>query len=240
MKQIISVFLFLLLNNFCFNQDYVSIVPINKGKTSSLYVGAISSKEVIKDIDGNEYKLVKLGKQVWFKENLKTTKYSNGSEIKYVTDSMEWVTNVSGAYRNYDNDKEAYKDRGKLYNWYTVSSKMICPQGWHVPSDADWLELIKFLEGFELAGNRLKDVDCKLWGRINPKSGFESGFEAVPSGYCSAFGWFSNVNDCTYWWSSTEASDKYAWLYYISRKNSIVKRENYNKRSGFSVRCLKD
>lgn len=103
------------------------------------------------DADGNEYETVIIGEQVWFAENLKTTKYNDGSSISNVTSDSEWYNLTSPAYCWYDNDEATYKEQyGALYNWYTVDTssnvnRNICPEGWHVPSDDEWTQLKEYL-----------------------------------------------------------------------------------------------
>jgi uncharacterized protein (TIGR02145 family) len=103
--------------------------------------------QTVKDIDGNVYKTVTIGKQVWMAENLKTAKYNDGKTIPLVTDNTEWSNLSAPAYCWYNNDianKEVY---GALYNWYTVNTNKVCPKGWHIPIDAEWTTLTTYLGG---------------------------------------------------------------------------------------------
>lgn len=96
--------------------------------------------ENLVDIDGNTYKTVLFGKQLWMAENLKTTKYNDGSTIPLVNNSSEWGELTQPAYCWYNNDLKNNKNQyGALYNWYAVETGKLCPIGWHVPSDKVWL-----------------------------------------------------------------------------------------------------
>jgi len=99
--------------------------------------------QTVKDIDGNIYNIVKIGKQKWLKENLKTTKFNDGTAIPLVTDSLTWIKDTTPAYCNYKNttNTDTINTCGRLYNWYTVNTSKLCPTGWHVPSDTEWTTL---------------------------------------------------------------------------------------------------
>ena len=110
----------------------------------------------LKDIDGNLYKTVTIGSQVWMKENLRTTRYNDGLAIPLVTDYDSWAALTTPAYCWYNNDSKNKEVYGALYNYYTIDTKKLCPEGWYVPADSDWTELIDYLGGSEIAANKLK------------------------------------------------------------------------------------
>ncbi len=100
--------------------------------------------QFVKDGDGNIYQTVTIGTQIWLKENLKTTRYNDGTDISLITDQTEWKNAISAAYCWYDNDITNKDPFGALYNWYAVNTGKLCPKGWHVPSESEWTELVYF------------------------------------------------------------------------------------------------
>ena len=137
-----------------------------------------SNAQTVTDKDGNIYDTVHIGKQVWLKENLATTKYNDGTQIPLVTDNS-WYNLSTAAYCWYGNDSATYKPlSGALYNWYAVNTGKLCPAGWHVPADTEWTTLAKYLDPNALAndcyniqssiaGDKLKQVGTSIWGKGN-------------------------------------------------------------------------
>ena len=102
----------------------------------------------VTDIDKNSYKTIKIGTQEWMKENLKTTKFIDSTSIPLVTDSTVWRKLTTPAYCWYNNDEATNKATyGALYNWYAVNNNMLCPAGWHMSSESEWLELVDYVGG---------------------------------------------------------------------------------------------
>jgi uncharacterized protein (TIGR02145 family) len=108
----------------------------------------------VTDIDGNVYHTVVIGNYIWFKENLKTTSYNDGTKIPNLTGSTDWLGSTEGAYCWYDNNESNSKTYGALYNWYAVNTGRICPEGWRVPKDQEW----KYLEGYSDTPHRIGDT----------------------------------------------------------------------------------
>jgi uncharacterized protein (TIGR02145 family) len=117
------------------------------------------------DGDNNNYPIVNIGAQTWMEENLKTTKYKDGSTaIPLVTDDTDWGNLTAPGYCWYDNNEATYKATyGALYNWYTVSTGNLCPTGWHVPIDADWTILENYLivNGYNFDGRPTDNMIAK-------------------------------------------------------------------------------
>jgi uncharacterized protein (TIGR02145 family) len=135
------------------------------------------------DQDGNNYKTVTIGTQVWMAENLKTTKYRNGDPIANVADNTEWENLTTGAYCTYDNDLKKLNAYGHLYNWHAVSdARNIAPEGWHVATDAEWTILNNYLGGGIASGDKLKETGAIHWNYSNSETN-ESGFTALPGGF---------------------------------------------------------
>jgi len=192
------------------------------------------------DLDGNVYKTVKIGAQIWLAENLKTTKYNTGIEIPMVENGSSWGSLKTGGYCWYDNDSAFYeKDYGKLYNWYTVKTGDLCPSGWHVPSETDWFELINNLGGITLGGGKLKETGFEHWPRPNTGATNEGGYTALPGGYRHPVGeLFLDRPYDGYWWS-TSTNETEGPLYINLNYASVQISYNfYFKEAGLSVRCI--
>ena len=201
----------------------------------------ITDNEYIEDIDGNVYVKITIGAQSWLNKNLKVTKYNDGSPISNITDNSEWGSLSDGAYCWYDNDATFNKDTyGALYNWSAVNTRKLCPEGWHVPTVAEWDALINYLKGEGVAGGKLKETGIEHWFSPNTGATNESGFTALPSGIRNNSGDFANIGSSSTWWSSSEYDQNYSYVYNISYNNSIVVRHLDLKNTGFSVRCIKD
>ena len=204
--------------------------------------------QTVKDIDGNVYKTVTIDKQVWMKENLRTTKYNDAAAIPLVTDDKVWKELTAPAYCWYNNDAAANKNScGAMYNWYTVNTNKLCPKGWHVPTDAEWRTLTTYLGGEGVAGGKLKEKGTTHWESPNTGATNESGFTALSCGIRSHSGVFdisgSNAvffrsNAC--WWSSSGLSDFNAFYRRLYNALSDIYSSLSVKQSGYSVRCLKD
>lgn len=195
--------------------------------------------QTVADYDGNVYKTVTIGKQVWMAENLKTTHYRDGSAIPDVTDKDAWGNLTTGAYCNYDNSAGNANTYGRLYNWYAVNdSRKLCPSGWHVPTDAEWTTLTDYLGGESVAGDKLKSTIG--WNSPNTGETNSSGFTALPGGYRNFNGTFYYIGYYGYWWSSTEYRTDNAWRRYMIFGYSNVNRDNYYKSLSLSVRCVRN
>ncbi|MDD5529512.1 MAG: FISUMP domain-containing protein [bacterium] len=193
------------------------------------------------DADSNHYAVVQIGTQVWMAENLKTTKYRNGTSIPNVTDGAQWGSLTTGAYCNYNNIPAECDTYGHLYNWYAVADiRHICPVGWHVPSDNEWTILTDYLDGEAAAGGRMKENCTTLWAGTNTGATNGSGFSALPGGSRSCYDGVSyDMGLYGYWWSAVECGPN-AWDRYLGYHDVDVHRYYDLKEYGFSVRCVKD
>lgn len=167
--------------------------------------------------DGQIYKLVTIGNQIWMVENL-----------NYVTSSGSWC---------YDDNPENCKQYGRLYNWETAKS--VCPVGWQLPSDAEWSNLISFLGGESVAGGKMKSMGLQSWKSPNNNATNTSGFSGLPGGSRNYDGIFSDVGKYGYWWSSTEHLKINGWYSTLGYDNGVIYRNHNNISDAFSVRCLK-
>jgi uncharacterized protein (TIGR02145 family) len=199
----------------------------------------------ITDAEGNSYKTVYIGTQQWMGENLKTAKYNDGAGIPNVTDNTQWQNNTTGAWSYYNNDAANNAKYGKLYNWYAVSpttngDKNVCPSGWHVPTDAEWTVLTDYLGGLNVASGKIKEVGTTKWNSPNTDATNTSLFTGLPGGDRSSYGDYGSIGLDGSWWSSTEGGTDSAWFRHLSHNSGGAYRSYPNKRSGHSVRCLRD
>ena len=199
----------------------------------------------IKDIEGNLYKTVTIGTQQWMAENLKVSKYSDGTTIPNITDNTQWQNNTTGAWSYYNNDLTNNAKYGKLYNWYAVSkttngNKIVCPTGWHVPTDAEWTVLTDYLGGGNVAGGKLKEVGTTNWKIPNTDDTNTSLFTGLPGGSRYSDGDYIGVGEGGVWWSSTEYVTDYAWSRDLYNDDGSAFRSGNSEKIGLSVRCLRD
>jgi len=230
----------------------ISILSIGCKKKDELVTAPIMFNPLITygsmtDQDGNTYKTVTIGTQVWMAENLRTTKYQNNDPIQNVTDTINWRKLTTGAYCSYENDNRNINAYGLLYNCYAVNdSRNLAPSGWHIATDAEWNILTTFLGGESIAGGKLKEIGTKHWSDPNSEATNEYGFTALPGGFRGnlSFAGVKMGNHDWYkglwgiWWSpETSISEygKYKLIWFSSVTSSNLKKEN-----GASVRCVKD
>jgi uncharacterized protein (TIGR02145 family) len=195
----------------------------------------------VKDIEGNSYKTVMIGTQEWMAENLRTTKYNDGTEIPIVIENDSWAKLTSPAVAWYNNDAiEFGKTYGALYNWYAVTTNKLCPIGWHVSSDADWTTLSFDLEGGTKVGGKLKETGIEHWKSPNTEATNESQFTALPGGYRTFEGAFNYISVSGYWWTSTEYNESSVLFYNLRYKFGNIYKYRSERNCGFSVRCVRD
>jgi uncharacterized protein (TIGR02145 family) len=194
----------------------------------------------VTDIDGNVYQTVRIGTQVWMKENLKVSKYRNGNSIQSGLTDNQWNNVVSGAYAMYDNDPSNNSLHGNLYNWYAVADpRGLCPIGWRIADDTDYSILENGLGGNQ-ACSRLKAISI-LWSNLNQQSSNLSGFSLLPSGYRSSTGQYNAMGWESFLWSLSDYSSENAWARYVNYACDVQStRMGTDKHYGFSVRCIKN
>ena len=193
------------------------------------------------DYDGNVYNTVKIGTQIWMKENLRVTHYRNGDAIANITNNSTWSSNLSGEYCWYENDIGNKNPYGAIYNFYAaVDTRNLCPLGWHIPSDSEWSTLNSYLGGSSVAGGKLKEAGTSHWLTPNSNSDNSSNFTAVPSGSRTNTGVFNSIYEASYMWSSTEYNSTWSYARYLLYNSVQFYRADFEKNLGFSVRCLKD
>ena len=204
---------------------------------------SIKYGEGAKDIDGNTYKSVIIGEQEWVAENLRTTKYSDGTTIPNVTDVDEWIDLETAAWCHYENDSSQYKATyGKLYNWYAVETGKLCPTGWHVPTDAEWTVLTDYLASDGHIGSEGTALKATSGWNYVGNGTDDYGFLGLPGGYLYGDGGFYGIGSYGTWWSSSqhEYGENDAWTRSLYPDLDDLGRYNGIKNYGFSVRCIKD
>ena len=202
----------------------------------------------VKDIDGNTYNTVQIGKQCWMKENLRTTKYRDGTSIPLDltggvngnNNNQKWNTFSSGVRTIYAHDEKNIVNFGYLYNWFAVAdTKGICPLGWIIPRDIHWEELANSLGGNVIAGGKMKTVTG--WQNPNLGATNESGFSGLAGGIrLDNDGSFSGFGQTGYWWSSTSFNSSTAVARILNNNDSVLGFIQFDNQAGFSVRCIKD
>jgi len=226
------------------------------------------SAGIVTDNDGNVYQTVVIGTQTWMRENLKTTKYNDGTEIPLITNDSSWKTMKTPAYCWYNNDTKYKKTYGALYNWFTIHTGKLAPVGWHVASKDEWKILSDYLTAkpgkSENAGSALASSgDWTVTDiQVNPYSYTEkdispvgnaknknnsSGFNAQPSGYRNTMSGsnttFKDLGKTTMWWCSDSGlGESNAMVSYIGLtyvSSSFGASLDYST-NGCSVRCIKD
>lgn len=200
----------------------------------------------VTDIDGNVYTIVEIGSQKWLGQNLKTTRYNDGTPIPLQPTAGIWDTLSTHAYCWYDNNI-AFKDPyGALYNWHVTNvdgngGKNPCPVGWHVPDDDEWTALTDYLGGHAVAGNKLKESGTTHWDPPNSGATNESGFTALPGGNRGTGGAFAVMGSQGNWWTTT-AHPTFGSVYYrsMASHSASVYRHHLGKTFGMSIRCIMD
>ena len=200
----------------------------------------------IKDLEGNNYKVINIGSQIWMAENLRVTKFNDGTPIPNITDDYIWGNLTTPGFSWEKNNPANNTTYGPYYNWYVVDTasngnRNVCPSGWHIPSDNEWAILIEYLGGDSVAGGKMKEAGTTHWVIPNTGATNESGFTALPANVRTDYPSIIVGYGC-FFWSSTQEShfQTEAWSCFVLYNHKRCIRQNYNKNDGFSIRCLKD
>jgi len=224
-----------------------------------------AAEDMVMDVEGNIYKIVKIGEQTWMAENLKTTMYADKTPIPFVEDQKEWFhfTRESLGYCWYGDVSSQGSVLGALYSWPAATRAFdgiatieegvqgVCPEGWHLPSDDEWRQLEMHLgmsqedvdtkrwRGLD-EGGKLKQKGTKYWKSPNTGAVDEVGFNALPTGYRHGSGEFHEVAQTTRFWTSTSNAYGYAWYRRLDYDTASIYRDFSGVFRGHSVRCVKD
>lgn len=200
----------------------------------------------VTDIDGNIYHTITIGTQVWMAENLKTTKYRDGTSIPNITDNATWAALTTGAYCNYNNDPGNAPTYGSLYNWYAVNDvRNIAPTNWHVATDEEWTTLTTYLGGNSVAGGKLKEAGLAHWESPNTSADNSTGFHAVPTGFRNVSGSnapFLNIGSYGHLWSSTVSDTvlERSWYRSMYSNSGAIDGAQGDYVIGLGIRLIKD
>jgi uncharacterized protein (TIGR02145 family) len=193
--------------------------------------------DTVRDIEGKVYRTVQIGNQRWMAQNLRTSRYNDGTSIPEITlqEPVAWSTNTTGAWSFYDDDSANNSPYGKLYNYYVVqNSKNVCPTGWSVPTDSDWAELHEYLG--DDAGNKLKSTT--RWAD-NGNGTNESGFDAIGSGRKGSSGTsYTDLNKVARFWTATQYNANNGVIYRLTYDSDELQRDFNSKNNAFSIRCI--
>ncbi len=215
---------------------------------------SLNSQTTVTDVNGNIYKTVKIGSQIWMAENLRTEKFNNGDPIEQITSNRFWqevsvfamndttLEEIWPIMSFYGNEKQK---NNALYNWYVViDERGVCPSGWHVPSTTEFNELIDFLGGYEKASIKLKSTT--VWKIVGTNL---SGFNALPMGYRVGSGEFDGKNEETGFWTDelieerNEYNNMLLLFANVFKLNSDISKTEISRNffnAAHSIRCLKN
>jgi uncharacterized protein (TIGR02145 family) len=207
------------------------------------------------DQEGNSYKVVGIGTQIWMAENLRSTRLNNGKDLPNIRNDSAWSLCKVPAYCFYNHDSTHFsKTYGALYNYHVVSTDSICPYGWHVPTEKDWDILTQYLGGKQVAGGKLKAINGNYWSSPNYLISNTFNFDAVAGGFRdfdtnllydtnNEFGFFLDFGKKGYWWTKNNLLSSDNWIFPVismsNEKTHISKNTRYIN-VGASIRCIKN
>lgn len=227
------------------NSRYLTIIPTESQDVNLEFVECL-------DLGGNNYPVVSIGDQTWMAKNLKYLPSVVGPDTDSETTPLYYVYEYDGTNVNDAKASQNYDTYGVLYNWpaamnETTSSDSnpsgvqgVCPNGWHLPSDAEWTELSLFLGGSSVTGGKLKETGTSHWSETSSETTNETGFSALPGGYTNGRFGFNNPGILGYWWTASEYLSYNAWQRSTRYDSNNSFRATSKKNNGFSVRCIKD
>lgn len=225
---------------------YVRAYAENSEGTS--YGDQVTFNTLLRDADNNLYEVVRIGSQLWMAENLATTQLNNDTPISTVSSGAAWIALTGPGYCWYGDNPDLNKPLyGALYNWFAASNANLCPTGWHVPTDAEFMTLETALGMTqtiaETPGWRGTDQGTQMKSTTGWSSGIgtnSSGFNALPGGYrYYVEGVFQHAGNIAYFWTASNNTVDRAMVRQLDKDRETVYREDAMKVAGKSVRCLK-
>ena len=229
------------------------------------FVVEVGAENRLVDVDGNTYRTVLIGEQTWMAENLKVTRFADGTPIPHVPAKEDWfeLQREDQGYCWYENNMGLGAEFGALYSWPAASRDLygsntnpseiqgVCPDGWHLPSDSEWAELELYLgmDPEELSkqdwrgtdeGGKLKPAGIRDWYSPNTGGSGVTGFNAQPSGFRHESAEFLGMGKTARYWTATKNGYSYGWYRQLDYDNSAIGRDFQGVYRGHSVRCVKD
>ena len=207
-------------------------IPVLTGNSTSC-------ANTVTDIDGNVYEIVDVGPMCWMKENLRTTRFKDGSSIANPTNDNEWQNINAPAWANYANETANDAIYGKLYNGFAFEDpRGICPEGWRVPTYQELQDLVNYGGNGDYGSAHLRDT--ALWNPSDFPSTNSSGFSALPGGQRLGSGSFNGLGNRTNFGSTyVNPEDKYASKAFFNDQEYIF-TDALTRDIGLSCRCIKD
>lgn len=211
--------------------------------TFALVTGCKKDKAdgIVTDVEGNTYKTITIGGSTIMAENLRTTKFRDGSAISLVGFGDPWAFTTTAAYNNVNGSADNAEMYGRLYNWYVVNdSRGICPTGWHVPSNDEFTTIINALGGSLTAGGKMKETGTDYWNAPNSGATNSSGFSARGAGYINYLGVYKDFKAFAGYWTTMQQAPNHA--YFRGFYFDLAETDNYavDKHTGLLIRSVKD
>jgi uncharacterized protein (TIGR02145 family) len=230
----------LIIKSTGYNDETRTNLKVTANQTTVADIAmTVTPPPTVTDYEGNIYKTIVIGTQTWMAENLRSSKFNDGTDIPQHVDNTLWSITTTSCFCWYNNNPGSYfYSYGALYNWYAVNSGKLGPAGWHVPTDADWQTLVDYLGGESVAGPKLREVGLTHWTVDNCATN-ETKFTALPGGFRDASGNFIFMGTRYYMWTTLEQDPNQAWSRFCDNGCNIPKGY-YFKKCGFSVRCVKN
>ncbi len=213
--------------------------------------------EILEDIDGNTYRIVSIGSQVWMAENLRVSRYNDGTSIMSDLTNIQWWQTATGAYAVYshgeldglDGAEQVLGAYGALYNAHAAQSGKLCPGGWRVPTHEDWTVLSDYVGDSSLSGSLLKSSRMhpgehprwREWSGSATDLSDSFEFAALPGGRRDDHGQFEAAGEYGYWWKQSGLEGFNAWYVAIAYdRDSFIHVSSTSMQTGLSVRCIKE
>ena len=227
------------LNNFFLALVMISMTITTSCTKENFPVLVAPDPTSVTDVDGNVYPVAKICDKFWMLENLRTTKYNDGTIIPTGLSNTEWGNTTIGAYSVYGDVTTNNLTYGKLYNWYAGNNTKLAPTGWHVATENEWIALVECLGGSSIAGGKMKSTSS-LWTSPNTGADNSSGFNGLPAGWKAGSGSYALLGDAAYFWGSNERNTTQGEYLKLVNNMTSVALNGATKSFGYSIRCVKD